>query len=160
MKEIRAEEYFSIGFELGKRNYWTIFFNFLIYAVLCVCAAITVVGIFILPAILKYHFISFPMGQLAFGFFTDANEAIIAIDNNGIILRTNNKANQLFNISQEDIQVKNITEYIIINLVFEKYNTKYIYFFVLEIFAKLCIVDLTTWIVTLSEIDKSILSSS
>ena len=51
MKEIRAEEYFSIGFELGKRNYWTIFFNFLIYAVVCVCAAITVVGIFILPAI-------------------------------------------------------------------------------------------------------------
>ena len=52
MKEIRAEEYFSIGFELGKRNYWTIFFNFLIYAVLCVCAAITAVGIFIVPAIL------------------------------------------------------------------------------------------------------------
>ena len=67
---------------------------------------------FILPAILKYHFISFPVGQLAFGLFTDANEAIIAVDNNGIILRTNNKANQLFNISQEDIQVKNITEYI------------------------------------------------
>ncbi|HIA42552.1 MAG TPA: hypothetical protein EYN84_00095 [Gammaproteobacteria bacterium] len=52
MKEIRAEEYFSIGFELGKRNYWTIFFNFLIYAVLCVCASITIVGIFIVPAIL------------------------------------------------------------------------------------------------------------
>ena len=52
MKEIRAEEYFSIGFELGKRNYWTIFFNFLIYAILCVCASITVVGIFIVPAIL------------------------------------------------------------------------------------------------------------
>ena len=51
MKEIKAEEYFLIGFELGKRNYWTIFFNFLIYAVVCVCAAITVVGIFILPAI-------------------------------------------------------------------------------------------------------------
>jgi hypothetical protein len=52
MKEIKAEEYFSIGFEQGKRNYWTIFFNFLIYAVLCVCAAITVVGILIVPAIL------------------------------------------------------------------------------------------------------------
>ncbi len=51
MKEIRTEEYFSIGFELGKRNYGTIFFNFLIYAVVCVCAAITVVGILILPAI-------------------------------------------------------------------------------------------------------------
>ncbi|MDC0589906.1 hypothetical protein OAP17_09175 [Porticoccaceae bacterium] len=52
MKEIRAGEYFSIGFELGKRNYWTIFFNYLIYAVLCICAGITIVGIFILPAIL------------------------------------------------------------------------------------------------------------
>ena len=52
MKEIRAEEYFSIGFDLGKRNYWKIFFNFLIYAVLCVCASITVVGILIVPAIL------------------------------------------------------------------------------------------------------------
>ena len=52
MKEIRTEEYFSIGFELGKRNYWTIFFNLLIYAVLCVCAAITAVGILIIPAIL------------------------------------------------------------------------------------------------------------
>ena len=51
MKEIKAEEYFLIGFELGKRSYWTIFFNFLIYAVVCVCAAITVVGILILPAI-------------------------------------------------------------------------------------------------------------
>jgi len=52
MKEIRPGEYFSIGFELGKRNYWTIFFNYLIYAVLCICAGITIVGIFILPAIL------------------------------------------------------------------------------------------------------------
>jgi hypothetical protein len=52
MKEIRAGEYFSIGFELGKRNYWTIFFNYLIYAVLCICAGITIVGIFILPAFL------------------------------------------------------------------------------------------------------------
>ena len=52
MKEIRAEECFSIGFELGKRNYWTIFFNFLIYAVLCVCASVTVVGILVVPAIL------------------------------------------------------------------------------------------------------------
>jgi hypothetical protein len=52
MKEIRAGEYFSIGFELGKRNYWTIFFNYLIYIVVCILAGITVVGILILPAIL------------------------------------------------------------------------------------------------------------
>ena len=44
MKEIRAEEYFSIGFQLGKSNYWEIFLNFLIYVVLCVFASITVVG--------------------------------------------------------------------------------------------------------------------
>jgi hypothetical protein len=52
MKEIRAVKYFSIGFELGKRNYWTIFFNYLIYMVVCILAVITIVGIFILPAIL------------------------------------------------------------------------------------------------------------
>ncbi len=67
---------------------------------------------FILPAILKYHFISFPVGELAFGLFTNANEAIIAIDNNGIILRTNNKANQLFNIHPEDVYIKNIGDYV------------------------------------------------
>ena len=51
MKEIRAEEYFSIGFGLGKKEYWTIFFNFLIYGILAICASITVVGIFVVPAI-------------------------------------------------------------------------------------------------------------
>ena len=51
MKEIRAEEYFAIGFELGKRNYWTIFFNFLIYIILGICLSITVLGILLLPAL-------------------------------------------------------------------------------------------------------------
>ena len=51
MKEIRVEEYFSIGFQLGKRKYWTIFFNFLIYIILGICASITVVGILVLPAL-------------------------------------------------------------------------------------------------------------
>ena len=51
MKEIRAEEYFAIGFELGKRNYWTIFFNFLIYFILGICLSITVLGILLLPAL-------------------------------------------------------------------------------------------------------------
>ena len=55
---------------------------------------------------------------------------------------------------------KIIIRYIINNLIFEKYNTKYNYFFVLGIFVKVCIVDLTTLTVTLSEIDKSTLSSS
>ncbi len=76
-------------------------------------SAITCIqAFFILPALLKYHFIAFPVGEVAFGLFTKANEAIIAIDNKGIILRTNNKANQLFNIHPENIQVKNITDYI------------------------------------------------
>jgi hypothetical protein len=51
LEERKIQEYFLIGFELGKRNYWTIFFNFLIFAVVGVCAAITVVGVLILPAI-------------------------------------------------------------------------------------------------------------
>ncbi len=68
---------------------------------------------FILPAILKYHFIAFPVGEVAFGLFTDANEAIIAVDNRGIILRTNNKANQLFNIIPEDIPHRDISDFIL-----------------------------------------------
>ena len=52
MKEIRAEEYFSIGFELGKRQYWTIFFNILVYVIIAIVASITVVGLLIVPAIL------------------------------------------------------------------------------------------------------------
>ena len=52
MKEIRAEEYFSIGFELGKRQYWTIFFNILVYVIIAIVASITIVGLLIVPAIL------------------------------------------------------------------------------------------------------------
>ena len=52
MKEIRAEEYFLIGFELGKRQYWTIFFNILVYVIIAIVASITVVGLLIVPAIL------------------------------------------------------------------------------------------------------------
>jgi len=51
MKEIRVEEYFSIGFQLGKREYWTIVFNSFIYFILGICASITVVGVLALPAL-------------------------------------------------------------------------------------------------------------
>ena len=51
MREIRAAEYFSIGFELAKKEYWTIFFNFLIYLIVGICASITVVGLLVVPAI-------------------------------------------------------------------------------------------------------------
>ena len=36
---------------------------------------------------------------------------------------------------------KNMTKYIVNNLIFEKYNTKYNYFFVVGLLNKLCIVD-------------------
>ena len=52
MEEIGVEEYFSIGFELGKRQYWTIFFNILVYLILTTVASITVVGLLVVPAIL------------------------------------------------------------------------------------------------------------
>ena len=76
-------------------------------------SAITCIqAFFILPALLKYHFIAFPVGEVAFGLFTNSNEAIIAIDNKGIILRTNKKANLLFNIHPENINVNYIMDYI------------------------------------------------
>ena len=82
MKEIRAGEYFSIGFELGKRNYWTIFFNYLIYMVVCILAAITVVGIFILPAILV-GFVRF-MLKAARGEDVDIGDSLSAGFKNGM----------------------------------------------------------------------------
>ncbi len=82
MKEIKAEEYFLIGFELGKRNYWTIFFNFLIFIVVCFCAAITVVGILILPAIVV-GFIKFLL-KAARGEKVDVGDSLSAGFKNGM----------------------------------------------------------------------------
>ena len=82
MKEIKAEEYFLIGFELGKRNYWTIFFNFLIFIVVCFCAAITVVGILILPAIVV-GFIKFLL-KTARGEEADVGDSLSAGFKNGM----------------------------------------------------------------------------
>ena len=82
MKEIRAGEYFSIGFELGKRNYWTIFFNYLIYIVVCILAGITVVGILILPAILV-GFVRF-MLKAARGEDVDIGDSLSAGFKNGM----------------------------------------------------------------------------
>jgi len=82
MKEIRAGEYFSIGFELGKRNYWTIFFNYLIYIVVCILAGITVVGILILPAILV-GFVRF-MLKAARGEEVDIGDSLSAGFKNGM----------------------------------------------------------------------------
>ena len=51
MKDLRTEEYFSSGFQLGKSNYWTIFLNYIVYSVLSLFLAITILGIFLLPAL-------------------------------------------------------------------------------------------------------------
>jgi len=48
---MKAEEFFSEGLRLAKPEYWTIFFNFLIYFVLMVISAITVIGLLILPSL-------------------------------------------------------------------------------------------------------------
>ena len=45
------------------------------------------------------------------------------------------------NESQENNDKKTITKYITTNFTFEKYNTKYNYFFISGLFVKLCIVD-------------------
>ncbi len=48
---MKAEEFFSEGLRLAKPEYWTIFFNFLIYFVLMVISAITVIGLLIVPSL-------------------------------------------------------------------------------------------------------------
>ena len=48
---MKVEEFFSEGFRLAKPKYWTIFFNFLIYGVLIVIAAITIIGLLIVPSL-------------------------------------------------------------------------------------------------------------
>ena len=48
---MKVEEFFSEGFRLAKTEYWTIFFNFLIYIVLIIIASITVIGLLIVPSL-------------------------------------------------------------------------------------------------------------
>ena len=48
---MKVEEFFSEGFRLAKTEYWTIFFNFLIYVLLIVIASITVIGLLIVPSL-------------------------------------------------------------------------------------------------------------
>ena len=52
MKDLKIEEYFANGIELAKKNYWQIFLRTLVTGFLSVAAAVTVVGLFLLPAIL------------------------------------------------------------------------------------------------------------
>ena len=52
MKDLKIEEYFANGIELAKKNYWQIFFRFLVTSFLCLVAAVTIVGILLLPAIM------------------------------------------------------------------------------------------------------------
>ncbi len=48
---MKAEEFFSEGLRLAKPEYWTIFFNFLIYFILIVIALVTVIGLLIVPSL-------------------------------------------------------------------------------------------------------------
>jgi len=48
---MKVEEFFSEGLRLAKPEYWTIFFNFLIYFILIVIALVTVIGLLIVPSL-------------------------------------------------------------------------------------------------------------
>ena len=52
MKDLKIEDYFTIGIEMAKKNYWLIFFRFIITCILCVVAAITIIGLLFIPALL------------------------------------------------------------------------------------------------------------
>ena len=56
MKDLKIEEYFTTGIEMAKANYWLIFGNFLITCVLCFLAAMTIIGILIIPALLAGYY--------------------------------------------------------------------------------------------------------
>ena len=51
MKDLRTEEYFSSGFQLAKLNYGTILLNIIVYFFLALILTITILGIFLLPAL-------------------------------------------------------------------------------------------------------------
>ena len=48
---MKVEEFFSEGFRLAKTEYWTIFFNIIIYILLIIIASITVIGLLIVPSL-------------------------------------------------------------------------------------------------------------
>ena len=52
MKDLKIKDYFTIGIEMAKKNYWLIFFRFIITCILCVVAAITIIGLLFIPALL------------------------------------------------------------------------------------------------------------
>ncbi len=51
IRRMKVEEIFSEGLRLAKPEYWTIFFNFLIYFILIVIALVTVIGLLIVPSL-------------------------------------------------------------------------------------------------------------
>ena len=52
MKDLKIKEYFTIGIEMAKKNYWLIFFRFIITFILCVVAAFTIIGLLFIPALI------------------------------------------------------------------------------------------------------------
>ena len=51
MNTIKVENYFSIGIALAKKDYWTIFLNYLVYCLIAALASLTIIGVFVVPAI-------------------------------------------------------------------------------------------------------------
>ena len=49
---MRLEEFFSAGFRLAKPEYWTIFFNCIIYVLLMIISAVTLIGLLIVPSLI------------------------------------------------------------------------------------------------------------
>jgi hypothetical protein len=52
MKDLKIEEYFAIGFDSGKNNYWEILGNFLLTLLVIVVISFTIIGILFIPAFL------------------------------------------------------------------------------------------------------------
>ena len=52
MKDLKMEEYFAIGFDSGKNNYWPILGNFLLTLIVIVIISFTIIGILFIPAFL------------------------------------------------------------------------------------------------------------
>ena len=48
---MKVQDFFSEGLRLVKPEYWTIFFNYIIYVLLMVVASVTIIGLLIVPAL-------------------------------------------------------------------------------------------------------------
>jgi len=49
---MKVEEFFSEGIKLAKPEYWTIFFNYIIFILLIILASVTIIGLLVVPALM------------------------------------------------------------------------------------------------------------